>query len=91
MTNEVFFKDAGRNKFFGKTIIENKEEELKHITKSSLFHNIVLLQDELRDAMDERDVCSEAEGKLHEENENLRTIISKLQNEIKELKEQKKK
>ena len=76
MTNKSFFEGPD-NKFFGKILIEDKEEELKHISKSSLFHNIVLLHDELKEMQEERDTISNEYDKLYEENKNLELLISK--------------
>ena len=82
MTNKTFFESAN-NKFFGKVLIEDKEEELKHISKSSLFHNIVLLHDELKEMQEERDTISNEYDKLYEENKNLELLISKYKDKSK--------
>lgn len=82
MTNKDFFEDKD-NKFWDVTLIVDKEDELKHVTKSALFHNIVMLQEELKEIIDERDIISGEEKRLHEENQNLKTIIERLKEQKK--------
>ena len=82
MTNKDFFK-SNDNKFFDVTLILDKEEELKHVTKSALFHNIIVLQEQLDEIIKERDVISNEEKKLYEENQNLKIIIKKLKEQKK--------
>lgn len=105
------------NKFFGKTIIEDKEEELKDISKSALVHNIVIEKDAKDEIIKERDEIYEENERLHKQveflskkcreaglikdnfkfvlerelelNKNLQTIIDRMNEDIKRLKEQK--
>jgi len=76
MTNKDFFKDKN-NKFFDVTLIVDKEDELKHISKSALFHNIVILQEQLDEITQERDLISKENDRLFEENQNLELLASK--------------
>lgn len=82
MTNKDFFNSKD-NKFFDVTIILDKEDELKHVTKSALFHNIIVLTEQLDEITKERDVISEQEERLTEENDNLKKIIQRLKEQNK--------
>jgi len=88
MTNKDFFNSKD-NKFWDVTLIVDKEDELKHVTKSALFHNIVCLSEQLNDIIEERDAISLEEERLNEEINNLKIIIDKLQIKNKELEAQK--
>jgi chromosome segregation ATPase len=61
MTNSEFFKKVG---------IPNREEELKDISKSALLDKIIKLEDELKLAIEERDLNydenAEAQQKIKE-------------------------
>jgi len=88
MTNKDFFKGVD-NKFFGQTIIKDKEKELADVSKSALAHALDCELESKREITEERDTISKELDRTYEENENLRTIIKKLQNRITELKEAK--
>lgn len=67
------------NTFFGKTIIEDKEAELKDITKSALVHNLVIEVDAKNEITKERDEIYSENEKLFEENEMLKKRVKFLQ------------
>jgi hypothetical protein len=82
MTNKDFFNSID-NKLFDVTLIVDKEEELKHVTKSALFHNIIILTEQLDEITKERDIIVEQEKRLTEENDNLKKIIERLKEQKK--------
>jgi len=82
MTNKDFFNSID-NKLFDVTLIVDKEEELKHVTKSALFHNIIILTEQLDEITKERDIIVEQEKRLTEENDNLKKIIKRLKEQKK--------
>ena len=83
MTNKDFFNSID-NKLFDVTLIVDKEEELKHVTKSALFHNIIILTEQLDEITKERDIIVEQEKRLTEENDNLKKIIERLKEQKKQ-------
>ena len=57
-----------------KTVLP-KEEDLKDISKVMLAHNIVVLQDQLDEMTDERDIISSENTRLLEEVDNLKVLL----------------
>ena len=60
-----------------------KEEDLKDISKVMLAHHISVLQDQLDEITDERDILDKDNKRLTEENSNLETLLkAKKENEL---------
>ena len=60
-----------------------KEEDLKDISKVMLAHHITVLQDQLDEITDERDLIDKDNKRLTEENSNLETLLkAKKENEL---------